>query len=106
MRIGGAGTGRDVRMPVPSFKDCAFCPEMLIMPWGHFQIGSPADEVGRDAGEDQVRVTIPYFFAIARSLVSQEEWNACVAARGCRPLQERERGAAARLRSCTGCFAG
>ena len=71
VRIGGAGTGHDVRMPVPSFKDCAFCPEMLIMPWGHVQIGSPADEVGRDAGEDQVRVTIPYFFAIARSLVSQ-----------------------------------
>ena len=87
VRIGGAGTGRDVRMPVPSFKDCALCPEMLIMPWGHFNIGSPAEEVGRDAGENQVRVTIPYFFAIARSLVSQEEWNACVAARGCRPLQ-------------------
>ena len=87
VRIGGAGTGRDVRMPVPSFKDCALCPEMVIMPWGHFQIGSPGDEVDRDPGEVQVQVTIPYFFAVARSLVSREEWNACVAARGCRTLQ-------------------
>jgi hypothetical protein len=87
VRIGGAGTGRDVRMPVPSFKDCALCPEMVIMPWGHFQIGSPADEAGRDAGEGQVRVTIPYFFAVAQSLVNTEQWNACVAARGCRALQ-------------------
>ena len=87
VRIGGAGTGRDMRMPVPTFKDCALCPEMVIMPWGHFQIGSPGDEVGRDAGEVQVQVTIPYFFAVAQNLVSREEWNACVAARGCRMLQ-------------------
>ena len=87
VRIGGAGTGRDMRMPVPTFKDCALCPEMVIMPWGHFQIGSPGDEVDRDAGEVQVQVTIPYFFAVAQNLVSREEWNACVAARGCRMLQ-------------------
>jgi formylglycine-generating enzyme required for sulfatase activity len=67
VRIGGPGTGRDVRMPVPSFKDCAHCPEMVIMPWGHFQIGSPGNEAGRDAGEVQVRVTIPYFFAVAQT---------------------------------------
>jgi formylglycine-generating enzyme required for sulfatase activity len=87
VRIGGAGTGRDVRMPLPNFKDCALCPEMVIMPWGHFQVGSPDDEVGRDPGEVQVRVTIPYFFAVAQNLVSKHEWNACVAARGCRALQ-------------------
>jgi len=87
VRIGGAGTGRDVRMPVPTFKDCALCAEMVIMPWGHFQVGSPGDEVGRDAGEVQVQITIPYFFAVAQNLVSSEEWNACVAARGCRTLQ-------------------
>jgi formylglycine-generating enzyme required for sulfatase activity len=60
---------------------------MVIMPWGHFQIGSPADEVDRDAGEVQVQVTIPYFFAVAQNLVSRDEWNACVAAGGCRALQ-------------------
>ena len=76
-----------MRMPVPSFKDCALCPEMVIMPWGHFQVGSPGDEVDRDPGEVQVQVTIPYFFAVAQNLVSREEWNACVAARGCRTLQ-------------------
>jgi formylglycine-generating enzyme required for sulfatase activity len=66
---------------------------MVIMPWGHFQVGSPGDEVGRDAGEVQVQITIPYFFAVAQNLVSSEEWNACVAARGCRTLQGVSAGA-------------
>ena len=37
------------------FRDCADCPEMVVVPMGTFAMGSPADEAGRYAGEDPVR---------------------------------------------------
>jgi formylglycine-generating enzyme required for sulfatase activity len=69
---------------VPSFRDCPDCPEMVIVPWGHFHMGSPHSEIGRDPGEEQHRITIPFHFAEGRLQVTVDEWNACVAAGGCR----------------------
>jgi formylglycine-generating enzyme required for sulfatase activity len=83
--IAVAGSTEKTSMSVTkSFRDCPQCPEMVIVPWGHFEMGSPEGEVGRDPGEDQVRITIPFHVAVARSKVSVEEWNACVEERACR----------------------
>ena len=73
-----AGSTEKASMTVAkSFRDCPQCPEMVIVPWGNFELGSPEREVGRGQGEDQVRITIPFHFAVGRSTVSVEEWNAC-----------------------------
>ena len=31
-----------------SFRDCAMCPEMVVLPAGEFIMGSPIGEEGRD----------------------------------------------------------
>ncbi len=49
------------------FRDCAACPEMVVVPAGSFLMGSPEDEAGRDKDEGpQLRVTIEAPLAIAR----------------------------------------
>ena len=41
------------------FKDCADCPEMVVIPAGSFTMGSPQDEAKRvSEHEDHVRVSI------------------------------------------------
>jgi formylglycine-generating enzyme required for sulfatase activity len=69
--------------PVQGFRDCSACPEMVMVPAGRFVMGSPADEPGREAGEDQVDVTIAKPFAVGRFAVTYAEWEACLDARGC-----------------------
>jgi formylglycine-generating enzyme required for sulfatase activity len=69
--------------------DCALCPELVVLPAASFTMGSPANETGSDADErPQRRVTIAYALAVGRFEVTQDEWNACVSARGC-PRAER-----------------
>ena len=59
--------------PAP-FRDCATCPEMVVVPAGHFLRGSPQDEPGRDLdsrnhdeddlegpGGKRARVSVPAF---------------------------------------------
>jgi formylglycine-generating enzyme required for sulfatase activity len=67
-----------------SFKDCAECPEMVVVPAGSFIMGSPESEEGRDDDEGpQHEVTIPEPFAVGKFEVTWDEWGACVAAGGC-----------------------
>jgi formylglycine-generating enzyme required for sulfatase activity len=73
------------------FKDCPQCPELIIAPWGHSQMGSPDSEPGRGQGEDLVRITFPHFYAAARFKVTTEEWNACVTGGGCKALSNGSR---------------
>jgi len=48
----------------PIFKDCADCPEMVILPAGNFLMGSPASETGRQDNEGpQHRVSVRSFAA-------------------------------------------
>lgn len=78
--------------PGVKFRDCAFCPEMVVLPTGSFFLGSPQDERGRDDDEDDlsgpggrpVAVSIVHSFAIGVFEVTQEEWAACVQSGICR----------------------
>jgi len=66
------------------FRDCAECPEMVVVPAGSFIMGSPVSEPERLATEGpQHRVTIPRPFAVGRFEVTFAEWDACVSAGGC-----------------------
>src|SRR5262245_65100032 len=54
------------------FKDCADCPEMVIVAAGTFVMGSPATELEReDERENQVLVTIARPFAIGAFAVTR-----------------------------------
>jgi len=69
--------------PGDSFRDCDICPEMVTVPAGTFQMGSPSYEEGRDDDEGPVhQVTIPRAFAVGKYAVTFAEWDACVAGGG------------------------
>ena len=74
-----------VSHPVGStFRDCAECPEMVVVPAGSYMMGSPPSETGRDADEGPVhRVTIAEPFAVGRYEVTFAEWDACHRVGGC-----------------------
>ena len=71
--------------PGDSFKDCPECPEMVVVPAGSFMMGSPASEDrARDDEGPQRKVTIAKPFAVGKFEVTFAEWDACVAAGGCK----------------------
>ncbi len=70
--------------PKDSFKECEFCPEMVVIPNGSFVMGTPADEPYRLKGEDpQHTVNIPKPIAVGRFSITFDEWDACLADGGC-----------------------
>ncbi len=80
-------------IPGARFHDCEKCPEMVVIPPGRFQMGSPAGEVGRSSDEGPVHeVTHQRPFAIGRFEVSIAEWKACVEAKVCRDVPDDRRG--------------
>jgi len=76
-----------------TFKDCADCPQMVVVPKGEFKMGSPDNEAGRDSDEGpQHAVTIAQPFAVGRFEVTFAEWDACVAAGACKREPETDWG--------------
>jgi formylglycine-generating enzyme required for sulfatase activity len=75
--------------PGDSFKECADCPEMIVVPAGDFKMGSPADEKGRAGDEGpQHKVTFAAPFAVSRFLVTFADWDTCVAYGDCQPVSD------------------
>jgi hypothetical protein len=72
----------DAATPGRVFRDCANCPEMVVVPAGRFTIGSPTNEPERLDGKDQLAVTIAKPFAVGRYAVTRSEFAAFVAATG------------------------
>src|SRR5262245_29640144 len=71
--------------PGDTFKECASCPEMIVVPAGEFVMGSPATESGRYHNEGpQHKVTIARPFAVGRFEIMFDEWDACNAHHECR----------------------
>lgn len=63
--------------PGKVFRDCADCPDMVVVPSGSFTMGSPESEPERRSTEGpQHRVTIPRSFAVGKYEVTQGEWEA------------------------------
>ena len=71
--------------PSYAFRDCAKCPEMVVVPAGSFTMGSPDTETDRNNDEGPQRlVTIARPFAVGKFEVTFGEWDACVAGGGCK----------------------
>jgi formylglycine-generating enzyme required for sulfatase activity len=72
--------------PGQMFKDCADCPEMVVIPAGSFTMGSPQAEPGHKLTEaPRHKVTIERPFAVSKFLVTFAEWDACAAGGDCVP---------------------
>jgi formylglycine-generating enzyme required for sulfatase activity len=78
-----AGVRAGTVKPGQSFKECRNCPDMVVLPPGTFLIGSPADEPDRRDNEVQKKITFARPFAIARTEVTWDQWEACVRDRWC-----------------------
>ena len=65
-----------------SFKECADCPQMIVVPAGTFMMGSPAGQ-GDDDERPQHKVTIAQPFAVAKFALTFDEWDACAARGDC-----------------------
>ena len=66
------------------FRDCAECPELVVVSEGTYMMGSPSSEEGRGGDEGPVhRVTIGRPFAVGVYEVTFGEWDACVSGGGC-----------------------
>jgi formylglycine-generating enzyme required for sulfatase activity len=79
--------------PKDSFKECAQCPEMVVVPAGSFTMGSPDGEEGRIEEEGpQHRVTFGKSFGVGKYAVTFEEWDACVADGGCNGYKPSDAG--------------
>ncbi|MBJ7532574.1 formylglycine-generating enzyme family protein, partial [Rhodomicrobium vannielii ATCC 17100] len=70
--------------PGDVFKDCADCPEMVVIPAGKFLMGSKEQKIGDEGNEGpQHEVVIAKPFAVGRFSVTFEEWQRCLTAGGC-----------------------
>ncbi|MBL8550711.1 MAG: SUMF1/EgtB/PvdO family nonheme iron enzyme [Hyphomonadaceae bacterium] len=78
--------------PGQTFRDCANCPEMVVLPAGDFQMGSPPTERGRFASEDPMREVRIAPFAVGKYEVTFAQWDACAAAGACNRFLPSDRG--------------
>ncbi|MFO1129020.1 MAG: bifunctional serine/threonine-protein kinase/formylglycine-generating enzyme family protein [Rhodospirillales bacterium] len=63
---------------ITTFRDCAGCPEMVVIPSGSFMMGAPPTDKDAEREEwPQRRVTIDHRFAIGRFEVTEAQWSAC-----------------------------
>ena len=87
LSVSGLGEQVELESPNPvrsTFRDCAQCPDMVVVPAGTYRMGSPADEADRDSDEGPVhQVTIAEPFAVGRYEVTFAQWDACHAAGRC-----------------------
>ncbi len=76
--------------PGSDFTECARgCPTMVVVSAGKFVMGSPPDEKDRSPSEGpQHEVSIARPFAVGRTEVTFEQWDACVAAGACEPARD------------------
>ncbi len=65
------------------FRDCPTCPEMVVVPAGSYEMGSPASEAGRNENEGPVhRVTIAEPLAVGVYEVARGQFGRFVEATG------------------------
>src|SRR5207237_1202579 len=59
-----AGSGWSFRDPKADGGPCPFCPELVVIPSGNFEMGSPVSEQGNSNERPQHAVTIAKQFAL------------------------------------------
>jgi formylglycine-generating enzyme required for sulfatase activity len=85
--------------PAPGavFRDCADCPEMIVVPAGSFRMGSPADRAMSESESPRHPVTFDSAFAVGRHEVTKVQYAAFIkdsgyapAGKGCQILKHPE----------------
>jgi formylglycine-generating enzyme required for sulfatase activity len=78
----------EAQEPGSIVKDCAVCPELVVVPPGEFRMGTPAGvPIDNETGESPpVQMTIPNPFAIGRFEVTRAEFGAFADATGFEPV--------------------
>ena len=76
--VSAAATGKASSIKAGSvFRDCSYCPEMVVIPAGNFNMGSPSAEQGRSEDEGpQHPVIVAGPYAIGKTEVTQVQWVA------------------------------
>lgn len=75
--------------PSDVFRECTEgpkCPDMVVVPAGSFEIGSPTTELGHQRNEEprhHVSFAVP--FAVSKYAVTFDQWDTCVAYGDCDP---------------------
>jgi formylglycine-generating enzyme required for sulfatase activity len=64
--------------PGGTFTECRNCPVMVVIPAGSFTMGTPPTEDHHRPMEKQHKVTIAKPFAVSRTEVTWDQWEACV----------------------------
>jgi len=75
-----------------TIKDCAECPEMIVLPSGSFVMGSPSGETGRSSNEGPQRTVSIRSFAASKTEITFAQWDACVAGSGCGGYRPADQG--------------
>jgi formylglycine-generating enzyme required for sulfatase activity len=73
--------------PKNSFRECGKnCPEMIVVPAGHFNMGSLSSQTSEDPSEEPPphRVVFPRSFAISKFEITFDDWDACATYGDCR----------------------
>jgi formylglycine-generating enzyme required for sulfatase activity len=60
--------------PGQTFRDCADCPEMVVLPAGSFTIGSPENEPGRYPEEGPQRKVNIKQIAVGKFTITKQQW--------------------------------
>ncbi len=69
--------------PGSTFKECRNCPDMVVIPAGKFVMGTPEDQEMHEKDEYQHEVTIAKPFALSKTEVTWDQWEACVRDNAC-----------------------
>jgi formylglycine-generating enzyme required for sulfatase activity len=77
-KAGDAGAG------ARTLRDCAACPDLVVLPAGEFMMGSPESERGRNRDEGPQRTVAVPSFAMGKFEVTFAQWDACAEEGGCR----------------------
>lgn len=84
-QIQAAQQGKATKVPKPQppkagklFRDCPECPEMVVIPAGSFDMGSPDSEEGRDDDEGPVHRVKVAAFALGRTEITRAQFLAFV----------------------------
>jgi formylglycine-generating enzyme required for sulfatase activity len=68
----------------PPFRECAKnCPEMIVIPAGEFEMGSPPEEEDHVPSEGKHKVVFARSFAVAKFDTTFDEWDACASVGWC-----------------------
>lgn len=76
-----------------TIQDCPKCPAMVVIPAGKFTVSYPPGDSGRFHHEGPIRaVNFRTPLAVGKFEVTFDEWDACVAGKGCPKIDDKGRG--------------